>query len=60
MERLALIAYLLIPFTIASGLLGMQISARDGTNPIALAVTLIVTVGATWLVYRFTKRRGWW
>jgi Mg2+ and Co2+ transporter CorA len=60
MERLALIAYLLIPFTIATGLLGMQISARDGLNPIALAITLIAVVGATWLVYRFTKRRGWW
>lgn len=60
MERLALIAYLLIPFTIASGLLGMQIAAADGTNVVALAITLVVTVGATWLVYRFTKRRGWW
>ena len=60
MERVALIAYLLIPFTIATGLLGMQISAPDGTNVVALAVTVAATFIATWLTYRYTKRRGWW
>ena len=60
MERLALIAFLLIPFTIASGLFGMQISAPDGTNVPAIVATVAVTLVATVLVYAYTKRRGWW
>ena len=60
MERVALIAYLLIPFTISTGLLGMQISARDGLNVTALVVVMVFTFVATYFTYRYTKRKGWW
>ena len=60
MQRLAGIAYLLIPFTVATGLLGMQISAADGLNVAALVVSMALVAVTTWLIYLYTKRRGWW
>ena len=60
MQRLAGIAYLLIPFTVATGLLGMQISAADGLNVVALVVSMVLVAFATWLIYLYTRRKGWW
>ena len=60
MQRLAGIAYLLIPFTVATGLLGMQISAADGLNVVALIVSMALVAATTWLIYLYTKRKGWW
>lgn len=60
MERLALIAYLLIPFTLAVGFWGMEIVAPGNTNLGELMVTLVLVVIGTYLVHRWTKKRGWW
>ena len=59
-ERLAVIAAVTLPVTAVSSILGMNVIVNEATQPIALAVALIVmaTISVTLLIW--AKRKGWW
>jgi magnesium transporter len=60
MERLALIAALLIPFTISVGIFEMGIFPVARNSLGALAGVVLLALAATILIFRWTKRQGWW
>jgi Mg2+ and Co2+ transporter CorA len=60
MERLALIAAILLPITAISGILGMNVIVNQETRLAYLGVLLGVMALVTVLMLRWTKRHGWW
>ena len=59
-ERLAVIAAVTLPVTAISSILGMNVIVNEDTQPVALAIALLVmaTISVTLLVW--AKRKGWW
>jgi magnesium transporter len=59
-ERLAVIAAVTLPVTAVSSILGMNVIVNEATQPLALAIALLVmaTISVTLLVW--AKRKGWW
>jgi Mg2+ and Co2+ transporter CorA len=60
MERLALIAAILLPITAISGVLGMNVIVNEETRVAYLGVLLAVMAVVTVVMLRWTKRHGWW
>ena len=60
MERLALIAALILPITAVASIYGMNLIVSDETRPIHLAGVLVVIGLVTLAMLRWTRKHGWW
>lgn len=60
MQRLALIAAVLLPVTALSGVYGMNVIVNGETDFLHVAAVLVVMVTFIGLMLRWTKRQGWW
>lgn len=60
MQRLALIAALLLPVTALSGIYGMNVIVNGETDVPHVAAVLVVMGSFIALMLRWTKRQGWW
>ena len=60
MERLALIAAVLLPVTAISGIYGMNVIVNDQTDLPHVAGVLLLMVVIVGLMLRWAKRQGWW
>ena len=59
-ERLAVIAAVTLPITAISSVMGMNVIANDRSDPIFLAVLLVIMGTISILLLRWAKRQGWW
>jgi Mg2+ and Co2+ transporter CorA len=59
-ERLAVIAAVTLPITALSSIYGMNVIVNDRTQPVHLAVVLVVMAAMSTVLLRWTKRQGWW
>jgi len=59
-ERLAVIAAVTLPVTAVSSILGMNVIVFDSTQPLALAVALLIMIVVSVVLLIWCKRRGWW
>jgi magnesium transporter len=60
MERLALIAALLLPVSAVSGIYGMNLIVNQQTQPRALAMVLALMLGVILAMLVWAKRHHWW
>lgn len=60
MERLALLAALLLPITAVASIYGMNLIVSEETRLIHLVGVLAVLTIVTGVMLRWTRRRGWW
>ena len=60
MERLALIAALILPVTAVSGIYGMNLIVNERTQPAQIAVVLALMVGVVVAMLVWAKRHHWW
>jgi Mg2+ and Co2+ transporter CorA len=60
MERLALIAALLLPITAVASIYGMNLIVSEDTRLFHLAGVLTAMAVVTAVMLRWTRRRGWW
>jgi len=60
MERLALIAALLLPVSAVSGIYGMTLIVNQETQPRALAMVLALMLGVILAMLVWAKRHHWW
>jgi len=60
MERLALIAALILPVTAVSGIYGMNLIVNDRTQPAQIAVVLALMLGVVLAMLVWAKRHHWW
>ncbi|HJP65351.1 MAG TPA: magnesium transporter CorA family protein [Actinomycetota bacterium] len=60
MERLALIAALLLPISAVASIYGMNVIVNQSTRLAHLGVVLGIMGVVTLLMLRWTKRQGWW
>jgi Mg2+ and Co2+ transporter CorA len=60
MERLALIAALVLPVTAVASIYGMNLIVSDATRPIHLVGVLVVIGAITFGMLRWTRKHGWW
>ena len=60
MERLALIAAVVLPVSAISGVLGMNVIANTRTDFILVAVLIGVMGTTMFLMLRWARRHGWW
>lgn len=60
MERLALIAAVMMPVTAVAGIYGMNIIVSDASRPVHIAGVLGVMGLVTALMLRWARRHGWW
>jgi Mg2+ and Co2+ transporter CorA len=60
MQRLALIAALLLPITAISGIYGMNVIVNEQTDFPHVAAVLLLMGVVIGLMLRWTKRQGWW
>src|ERR1700754_2001599 len=58
-ERLAMIAAVTLPITALSSILGMNLIVNEGTQWIALVVTLAVMLAMSTTLLVWAKRKGW-
>jgi magnesium transporter len=60
MQRLALIAAVLLPITAISGIYGMNVTVNQETDfPHVAAVLLLMGIIIGFMLH-WTKRQGWW
>jgi magnesium transporter len=59
-ERLAVIAAVTLPVTAVSSVLGMNVIVNETTQPIALAIALLIMGTVSVVLLIWAKRRGWW
>lgn len=59
-ERLAVIAAITLPVTAVSSILGMNVIVNDATQPLELAIALLLMVVMSAILLVWAKRRGWW
>jgi magnesium transporter len=60
MERLALIAALVLPVTAVSGIYGMNLIVNQETQPRAIAMVLALMLGVVLAMLVWAKRHHWW
>jgi magnesium transporter len=60
MERLALIAALLLPISAVASVYGMNVIVNQQTKVAHLGIVLGIMAVVTLLMLRWTKRQGWW
>jgi Mg2+ and Co2+ transporter CorA len=60
MERLALIAALVLPVTAVSGIYGMNLIVNQRTQPAQVAVVLALMAGVVLAMLAWAKRHHWW
>ncbi len=60
MERLALIAALLLPVSAVSGIYGMNLIVNQETQPKAIALVLAFMLGVVLAMLLWAKRHHWW
>ena len=60
MQRLALIAAVLLPITAISGIYGMNVIVNQETDFPHVAAVLVLMGVVIGLMLRWTKRQGWW
>jgi Mg2+ and Co2+ transporter CorA len=60
MERLALIAALLLPVSAVSGIYGMNLIVNQETQPKAIALVLALMLGVVLAMLLWAKRHHWW
>jgi magnesium transporter len=60
MERLALIAAVLLPVTALASIYGMNLIVSDNTRLLHLGVVLALMGLVTFVMLRWTRRQGWW
>jgi len=60
MERLALIAALVLPVTAVSGIYGMNLIVNQETQPRAIALVLTLMLGVVLAMLLWAKRHHWW
>ena len=60
MQRLALIAAILLPITAISGIYGMNVIVNQQTDFPHVAAVLLLMGVVIGLMLRWTKRQGWW
>jgi magnesium transporter len=58
-ERLAVIAAITLPITALSSILGMNVIVNEGTQWLALALTLLVMLAISTCLLVWAKRKGW-
>jgi Mg2+ and Co2+ transporter CorA len=54
------IAAVTLPITALSSIYGMNVIVNDRTQPVHLAVVLVVMAAMSMVLLRWTKRQGWW
>jgi Mg2+ and Co2+ transporter CorA len=59
-ERLAVLAALTLPVTAVSSVLGMNVIVNQQTRPGQLAILLVVMLGISGVLLRWTHKQGWW
>ena len=59
-ERLAVIAAVTLPVTAVSSILGMNVIVNDATQPLALAIALLIMATISTVLLVWAKRKGWW
>jgi len=60
MERLAVIAAVTLPITAIASIMGMNVIVNGETQPVMLAIALVVMVAISLLLLRWARRQGWW
>ena len=60
MERLALIAALVLPVSAVSGIYGMNLIVNQETQPKAIALVLALMLGVVLAMLVWAKRHHWW
>ncbi len=60
MERLALIAALILPVSAVSGIYGMNLIVNQRTQPAQVAVVLALMLGVVLAMLAWAKRHHWW
>ena len=60
MQRVALLTAILLPVTAIASVYGMNLIVAEETIHIHLAVVLALLVGLMVVMFRWTKRQGWW
>ena len=60
MERLALIAVLLIPLEVVTALNEAKLVGPDHTDWLSIAIYASLITLAVAAIFRYTKKRGWW
>lgn len=60
MERLALIAALVLPLTAVASIYGMNIIVNTRTDPLQLGVVLFAMLVVSVTMLFWAKRKGWW
>jgi magnesium transporter len=60
MERLALIAAVILPVSAISGIYGMNLIVRGETEVWHLALVVAAMITVAGLMLRWAKRQGWW
>lgn len=60
MERLALIAAVLLPVTAISGIYGMNVIVNGKTDFVHVGAVLLLMGAVVGLMLRWAKRQGWW
>lgn len=58
-ERLAVIAAVTLPVTAISSILGMNVIVNEATQPVALALALLIMGSISTVLLIWAKRRGW-
>ena len=59
-ERLAVIAAVTLPITAISSVLGMNVIVNEATQPLALAIALLLMAAISVTLLIWAKRKGWW
>jgi Mg2+ and Co2+ transporter CorA len=59
-ERLAVIATVTLPVTAVSSVLGVNLIVNDATQPVELAIAVLLMLVMTSLLMRWARRQGWW
>jgi magnesium transporter len=60
MERLALLTAVALPITALASIYGMNLIVNDQTQPVALAVVLILMGAVSAVMLWWSRRQGWW
>jgi Mg2+ and Co2+ transporter CorA len=59
-ERLAVIAAVTLPITALSSIMGMNVIVNSQSDPVFIAILLLVMVATSIMLLYWAKRRGWW
>jgi Mg2+ and Co2+ transporter CorA len=60
MERLAVIAAITLPITALASVFGMNVIVNETTQPLELAIVVLVMLTMSGLLLRWARRQGWW